>query len=291
MSADFIFRETGSNLRRHGLAALASITTTALCLLILGGFILAAMMIQRFSTNLLDQSSMVAYVKPSVSGKTSSSLRRKAAAISGVKSVKLVSRERAWAEEKRKYRHLPELEAMENPLGDELHLSLHAPEKSKEIAREVAGLTGIEKVNEGGVVVDRLLLIRRAIQGVGLAVSGALLFATILIIGNAIRLGVFSRRREIRIMKLVGATDGFIRMPFLLEGLIHGALGALVACGLLAVGVHAVQEFVTKSLPFLPLSPEGLNLNLLFALLLVTGGFVGLSGSYLSVRRFLRTVE
>ncbi|MBW3625554.1 MAG: permease-like cell division protein FtsX, partial [Armatimonadetes bacterium] len=289
--ASFILRETGANLRRHRLAALASVTTTAFCLLIFGGFVLTAMMLERFSAGLLNQTSIVAYVDPDLSERRSRRLLKRVEAIPGVKSVAFVNRDRAWEEEKRKYNHLPELETMENPLGDELRITVAKTEEGKRIAKRIDGFRGIEKVNEGGVVVDRLVLLNRAIKAVGTAVSGVLLLATVLIIGNAIRLGVFSRRREIRIMKLVGATDGFIRVPFLLEGLLHGTAGAMLACITLGLTARAFGQFVTQSLPFLPLSTQGLRMEMLYASLFAAGGALGLIGSYLSVRRFLRATE
>ena len=291
MSARFLLRETGVNLRRHRLAAVASVTTTALCLLILGGFALAAMMLHRFSAGLLDRSSLVAYVSRSVPPEASRRLSEEASGIAGVKGARLVNREAAWVEEKRKYAHLPELDSMENPLGDEIHLTLVVPEEGRAVAKRIGGLAGIEAVKAGGDVVERLALLKRAIQAAGLAVSGALLVAAALIIGNAIRLGVFSRRREIRIMRLVGATDGFIRFPFLLEGLLHGVAGGLLACGILAFSLQPVGAFFMNALPFLPLSPNGLRLEGVFGILMATGVSLGLMGSYLSVRRFLRAAE
>lgn len=288
MSVDFVLRETGANLRRHGLAALASVTTTAFCLFILGGFVLGLMMLQRFSASLLNQTSVVAYVNPSVAETASRDLARQVEGIAGVKAARWVSKTQAWEEEKKKYGHMPELDTMANPLGDELRISLAFPEKSDAVAKSIAALEGVDTVNSGGDVAKRLSILHNVLRFTGSAASAGLLCAAMFIIGNAIRLGVFSRRREIRIMKLVGATDGFIRFPFLLEGLLHGLAGAFLASVALGAAAQNAATYLAHSLPFLPLSAEGLSLAPLFAALFVVGGVLGLSGSYLSVRRFLK---
>ncbi len=292
MSVSFILREAGSNLRRHSFAALASVTTTAVCLLILGAFALFSMISQRFTLGLLRQSSVSVYVKTSVTRKEAMKLKRKIAYMPEVRSIIFVPKERAWAEEKQKYSYLPELDSMENPLGDEVHVTLAHPERSAEAAQKISGFKGVEKVSEAGEVIARLARLDRAVKAIGTAISGLLLFAAALLISNAIRLGVFSRRREIKIMMLVGATDRFIRMPFLLEGLLHGLAGAALACLILTVGARAFGDLLSHALPFLPLSPQGIPLGPLYGFLFAAGGALGLAGSYASVRRFLlRSVE
>jgi cell division transport system permease protein len=205
-----------------------------------------------------------------------------------VGSVQLVTKEQAWAEQKQKFNHIPELNSLENPLGDELHVTVSRPTAMRGLAHRIQSLGGVDEVRQGQrAEVDRLMQVGKVVNLIGSAISAMLLLATALIIGNAIRLGVFSRRKEIRIMQLVGATDGFVRTPFLLEGMFHGALGGLIACAALDALSHALTDFLSRALPFLPFSFAGLPVGTVYAVLIGSGVLIGLAGSYLSVRRFL----
>ncbi|MGB4171598.1 MAG: FtsX-like permease family protein, partial [bacterium] len=137
-------------------------------------------------------------------------------------------------------------------------------------------------------VVERLFSLTRSIRIAGLVLVVLLLMATVFLISNTIRLTVFARRREIGIMKLVGATDWFIRWPFILEGILLGVLGTLVSVLILRRLYDWVVASIYSSLPFIPvIPPEGI-MQPLILLLFGLGFFVGAFGSLVSLRRFLR---
>src|SRR5439155_24397441 len=106
-------------------------------------------------------------------------------------------------------------------------------------------------VRAGAAVLERPIAIARLVRTAGITCAGLLLLATIAVIANAIRITVFARRREIRIMQLVGATHGFIRLPFVIEGMFDGAAGGLFACGLLLLGYRAFVQLAFRTAPFL----------------------------------------
>jgi cell division transport system permease protein len=123
----------------------------------------------------------------------------------------------------------------------------------------------------------------------GLRGATALFFvASVLLIFNTIRLSIFARRKEIEVMKLVGASDSFVRTPFVLEGLVQGLIGAIPAA-LLVVWVDSLfVSWAQQSLPFLPISSGAVNALIVLLFLLFVGALVGITGSFFSVRRFLK---
>jgi cell division transport system permease protein len=175
-----------------------------------------------------------------------------------------------------------------NPLPASIEVSLVWPERAGELAAFAAGLSGVEEVVYARGVVERLLAITGLIRAGGFALVLALAVATCFLVANTIRLTVFARRHQIAIMRLVGATDAFIRGPFTLEGVILGLVGSTLA----AVAVHQVYyrlvSVITATIPFLPLIPPGGELDSVLRLLVAAGTCIGALGSIIAVRRFLQ---
>jgi cell division transport system permease protein len=123
----------------------------------------------------------------------------------------------------------------------------------------------------------------------GLRGATALFFvASVLLIFNTIRLSIFARRKEIEVMKLVGASDSFVRTPFVLEGLVQGLVGAALAAFLVAWANSAFEDWAREALPLVPVASGAVNILLVVLILLATGVLIGVAGSYFSVRRFLK---
>ena len=144
-----------------------------------------------------------------------------------------------------------------------------------------------EDVNYGREIVDKLLSITRIIRLVGIVLMGGLSLAAMFIIANTIRITVFARRREIGIMRFVGATDWFIRWPFVMEGLALGVVGALVSASVLAWGYYLAVRSLVRVIPFWPLVAPWPLLQHLALLLLALGAVIGIGGSTVSLRRYL----
>jgi cell division transport system permease protein len=136
--------------------------------------------------------------------------------------------------------------------------------------------------------VDKLFKITGIIRFVGIGVMAVLSIISIFIISNTIKLTVYARRREIEIMKYIGATDWFIRWPFLIEGMVLGFLGSLIAVGVLNVAYYYLFNFVVLNIPIITLLPFDVFLYDLSIWFLGIGTFIGAVGSGISIRRFLR---
>lgn len=156
------------------------------------------------------------------------------------------------------------------------------------VALAASRIEGVGEVKYGRETVERLLGVTRAVRVAGLGLVGLLVMATVFTISNTIRLAVFSRRHEVSIMKLVGATDWFIRRPFLLEGVLLGGLGAGLAMIITAAGYRRLVMSVYANLPFVPIVMPDDILSGLTLSLIGLGCGLGALGSLISLRRFLK---
>ena len=162
------------------------------------------------------------------------------------------------------------------------------------IAASVRGLPGLDRPTDGTAnpdygakISDKVLSTAGVIETVILAVAGVLGIAAVLLIGNTIRLSIYARRREVEVMKLVGATNWFVRWPFMLEGMLCGATGAIAAVLAMLVGWWRVHGWFVGS-PLNGQSTSGMSFWLLAAMLIAGGIGLGAAGSGLTMRRFLR---
>ncbi len=205
----------------------------------------------------------------------------------GVKSFKFVSKQDALAQMKKKY---PELtrNLASNPLPPSFVVTPKDPDQVKSVAGRFESLpAGVEKVDYAEKKTERVLEVTRVIKYVSLAGSAILLFASTILIANTIRLSIFSRRREIEVMKLVGATNWFVRGPFMLEGLICGIVGSVAAILLLLVA----KEVAVSAVPALSNSEDDVqaaSFPVIALLLLATSLVIGAAGSGITLRRFLQ---
>jgi cell division transport system permease protein len=202
-----------------------------------------------------------------------------------VRSVKFVTKEEAWERQKHDLPGTARLGDFDNPLPDAVCVKVYDPSQSAGVGKRLERLPGIKVVNWGGSLARSLMKLKRAVNWTGIVVSLLVAIAGVFIVHNTIRLALHTRWREIYIMQLVGATRAVIAAPFLLEGMIHGLLGATIACCVL-IPAHMYLRGRTEG-SFLELSS---NHELLFfgLCLLAAGGFLGLTGSAVSVRRYLR---
>ena len=177
-----------------------------------------------------------------------------------------------------------------NPLGDAISVAPNKPENVQKLYNSIVGPRiprYISNVRDGRQISGRILQVAHTIEAIFTAATIVLLAASILLISNTIRLSIFSRRREIEVMKLVGATNWFIRGPFMLEGLICGVLGSLAAVLLLVLGKTLALPAI---LPKLTGDPDvhAVAFPILASMLLATGLGLGAIGSGLTIRRYLR---
>lgn len=287
----YLCAEAVDSIRKNGVMSLASVSTVALSLFILSVFMVVAMNLRHMSTTLESQIQVVAYLHAGADQTAREDLMDEVSRLPGVAEVRFVGKDEALDRLKRQFGDQADLlEAVEanNPLRDSLEARVPDPAQVDSVAAYLKDNQGVEKVVYQRETVRRLHNLTSALRALGLFLAALLAAGTLFIISNTIRLSVFARRREIGIMKLVGATDGFIRWPFLVEGAILGLLGAAVAAMGLNLGYGWLTGQVTDLLPFIPLVPRQPFMTDVTRGLLALGALVGAGGSVLSVRRHLK---
>jgi cell division transport system permease protein len=175
-----------------------------------------------------------------------------------------------------------------NPLPATLEITPPPRTDVRALAQRIGGLPGVREVDYGREWFERLEALGRALRQFGTAALVVVALAALLVVANTIRLAVYTRRDEIEIMKLVGATDGYVRVPFLIEGALQGLSGALLASAALVAVQRIVLPRAAAAFAFAAGVPAPHLTPAAMAVLAGTGAIVGLSGSYLAVARFLR---
>jgi len=283
----FFLAELFSNIRRNLLMAIASISTVTILIFFFGFTLLFFINFQKLSSTFAGEMEMHAYLKGYVTHEQGLELARRASAIPHVSSASYVSKEEALIRLRQDLKQDIQLSGIiSNPLPAYLLVKVDDPERLPPVADQVAQMTGVDQVNYLQQVVRQFVSLFKAVQRILSLLVLFILICALLIIHNTIRLGVFSRKREIEIMKLVGASHGFIRWPFILEGACYGFSGAVLAVLLLTPSYHALMGRVTEFFPLLPEVSRGEIWSMLLALL-GAGALVGGSGSFLSVNRYL----
>ena len=217
---------------RNRFMSIASIATVALALFILGLFLTLVANLDYFAENLESQVEITVYLKDDVSQKDIDSVGRRLSALPDVKSVAFTDKDQAMDILKERMKDQPGiLDALDgkNPLPSSYEVTFTEPEAVRRTADIVSDYPEVEGTHYGQEIVEQLFQITRIIRWGGIALIIFLTLAMLFIISNTIRLTVFARRKEIAIMKYVGATNWFIRWPFLLEGLLLGFIGGVLA--------------------------------------------------------------
>jgi cell division transport system permease protein len=282
--------------------SLASMATVAVSLLVLSVMALLALNLKYATSTVEQQVEIRAYLctaqvpntkcpKDELKEDQKQAIVDKVKKVPGVKNAAFVSRDQALEEMKKQFGPqkdiLDDLDG-ENPLRDSVKIQALDTNQVKVIAEAVLKIPGISDANYGQEYVDLLLAFNRAVNIGGAGLVLLLIIATVLTVSNTIRLAVYARRREISIMKLVGATDWFIRRPFMMEGIFLGVVGALLAMALTGYGYDRITTYVNLNIPFLPMRPPGEVLGNLTLALSLLGGALGGLGSLVSLRRFLK---
>lgn len=287
---EYFIKETAGSIRHNGLMSLASVSTVALTLLILGMFLIMVLNLNHMAAALESQVQISVYLQDNLSEQEIAAVKQQISQLPGLKKVEYVSKDQAL---QRFREQLGEQQTILNDLGEENPLPngfdviVEQPDQVRGVAQAVSNIKGVEKLRYEKEIVERLFTITRMIRTVGLIIIVFLALAAMFIISNTIRLTVFARRREIGIMKYVGATDWFIRWPFLLEGMMLGFLGALIAVLLLTKFYSVFIGYVTVSIAFMPILPSYPIVIYLGVFLLGVGMAIGALGSTISLRRFL----
>lgn len=290
-TAEYFITESLHSIRRNGLMSMASLMTVALSLLILGIFTIMVLNLNNMASVLESQVQVTVYLQDSLKEAEIREVGTRITKLPGVTRVNFIDKVEAMSRFKQRLGAQQGLLAElgeANPLPNAFEVKVDRPERVKPVALAIAQLKGIEAARYGQEVVEQLFNLTRMVRIFGSVLIIFLGLAALFIIVNTIRLTVFARRREIGIMKYVGATDWFIRWPFIIEGVLLGSLGAGISSLLLTQLYGMVTGQVYGTLAFLPLLPQYPMLGYVNIFLLLAGVAIGALGSIISVKKFLR---
>ena len=275
----------------HGLMSFASVGTVTISLAVLAFFLLLAANLTYVADVLEDQVEVVGYCHYEFDRQWEDTLVQKVQEIPGVREVAFVSREQALDRLREQFGSQADLlDAVEddNPLRDSLEVTVDSAADTPAVAAAMGQIDSIEDVAYQREVVDRIHAMTEALRTAGMVLVFLLAGVTFLLISNTVRLTIYARREEIEVMRLVGATSGFISGPLLVEGALLGLMGAALAGGAIAWGYHDLFAVVNSSLPFVPLVGPRPLLDNLFQLLAACGVLIGLLSSWFALRRYVR---
>lgn len=284
------FRESFKNIGRNRWMTFASISAVTVTLLLVGVFIVMMMNLNKIATNLEEDVEIKVLVDLTADEAALTELEEKLKANPNLTDIQFSSNEEELEIMIKGYGEEFALYKQGNPLRHVFYVKATDPQETVSVAKEIETYDYTYDVKYGEGKVEKLFNILNTGRNIGIVLIVALLFTAMFLISNTIRLTIVARRQEIEIMKLVGATNGFVRIPFLLEGIWLGILGALLPMILITVAYFNLYDYIQPKLEgelFQPLdkTPFIYQLN---GLLLVTGIFIGVWGSYMSVRKFLK---
>ena len=290
----FFLREAFKNIRLNFLMSITAITTTFICIVVLGVGLLASSHVEGVIGSVREDVGVEAYFPPDATNEEKDAITRDVEGWPEVASVNYVSEEEALATFKDTFADRPEL--FENldagVLPASLQIQLEDPRESEAVARRLEEEQGFsdENLSYPQQTIERFNSVTSAMIWGLYGATILFLISSILLISNAIRLSIFARRKEIEVMKLVGASDSFVRTPFVFEGMVQGLIGA----GLAALTVIWLNflfiDWARNALPFVPIAGDAVNTILILLVLVIVGVAIGVFGSFLSVTRFLRKV-
>ncbi|MDY4697521.1 MAG: permease-like cell division protein FtsX [Selenomonas montiformis] len=290
-TGEYFIQEVFRSLRRNNWMSFASVGTVAVSLFVLGVFLLLVMNMNRLASMLESEVQISVYLEDGIKAGDRRDLQQDIANMQGIETVKFVSREEAkqrLSERLGDQKYLLDALGDKNPLPDSFEVTVIHPDMVETAANAIARMDGVESAKYGQDVVRHLFDITRLIRIFGLVLMLLLAGATLFIISNTIRLTVFARRKEIAIMKYVGATDWFIRWPFLMEGMVLGFIGGLLAAIALRSFYAAMAAKIYSTLAFFPLLPQYPFMNYVTVVILLSGMVIGAIGSTISLKRFLK---
>lgn len=268
-----------------------AIGTVAVTIVLLGAFLYARASVSHIANDAMSQITISVYLTPDASKAREDALRTAFAKDDRILSTDFVPKKDGLKELEARMRGQLDVSSYmtENPLPDKFRVKVRYPEEVPAVAATIKKLPGVQTVDYGQDVVQRLLQIVSVARRVGIGLIALFILVAGIIISNTIRLTVFARRREISIMQLVGATNMYIRLPFICEGLIDGTLGAIVAVGALAVARATLLPKLAVALPWVQLGGAQVDSSSLILQLFAVGAAVGVVSSWIAVGRFLRT--
>ncbi len=287
------FREGAKNIVRNGWMSIASIGAVTVTLILVGTFAALMFNINEMANKVEEDVEIKALIELTADEDDIRTLGEEIESISGIDVMRFSSKDdelvglvegmgeegEAWA-----------LFEQDNPLNNAYIIKAAKPQETESIAAKIEKLDGVYKVIYGQDVVPQLFKFNKYARTIGLALIIGLVLTAVFLISNTIKLTIMARSQEIGVMKLVGATNSFIRLPFFVEGLLLGVMGSLIPIGVVATGYYYLLKNISGQTTFhfvqlLPYSPFVWQIS---GVILFIGAVIGMWGSGMSVRKFLK---
>ncbi|WP_449240979.1 permease-like cell division protein FtsX [Desulfoscipio gibsoniae] len=287
----YYFREAATSLIRNSWLSVASVGTIIISLLILGSSLLLVLNVRQIASSLESSLEITVFLQDDLEQDRLDEMKEEIKFVPGVARVDFVTREQALEDLKESFGDRAELLSGlddDNPLPNSYIVRTREANLVPGAARQLEKLEGVDQVRYGQGVVENLLALTHWVRIWGSLALLVLGVAAVLLISTTIRMSVFARRREIGIMKMLGATNIFVRMPFMLEGMIIGLTGGFVAALLINFGYLSLLNKVMLTLPFIQLVDDPVTFYRVLGGLLGSGFVIGALGSAISLHRFLR---
>lgn len=296
-SFSYLVKHGVTNLWLNKLMSFASICILAACLVLIGGAGLISVNVRDIFSNIEEQNEMRVFLVETVTEAEKSSIEKRLDSISEIAEYRFIGKEEALEEAKSLLGDNASIldgYIDDNPLAVSYTIKLGDISKTRDIYEELSRMPGVEQVNAMNDVADTITGLERTILIFGGIVVLILVLASVIVIQNSIRLTTYARRREINIMKYVGATNAFIRLPFLVEGILIGLIGASLAFGILFGIYKGVLEIFSNSAIMWVQKVSGSLIEFRSVAWYLIAGFAGSGillgsiGSSSAIRRYLR---
>jgi len=302
INPEYFIRETWSSFRRNWVMNLVAVTIIYVSLMLVGAFFLTSSVLNTIVSSFEAKVSIQVFLKDAAVPADVTALQNDIQKMANVKSISYVTKDQALARFKERTKNSPQLveQLRGNPLPASIEVGLVDPRQVQSVVNTIVKDPNTAKVVKnsadplasdiryGQNVVDNLFKATGIVRIFAAAFLILLLVVSLVLIGNTIRLAIFGRRREIGIMRLVGASNWFIRTPFLLEGVLQALIGSILAILTLIAAQAVIVPWLQENLKFLPVTIGGATVAQLAGLLIFSGIIIGLVGSGTAVRRYLK---
>lgn len=290
-SGGYFLKEGFRNIFLHGFMSFAAVSVIVVCLIITGSVALVSYNIDLNIVKLQQESEIVIYIDETYTSAESQGLHDTIMSVDNVAEAEFESRDTALEEYRVQLGEnaslLDGFDQTNNPLRDAFHITMKDPSKVTETKKALDAVAGVANTVANEEIVARLIQIQRMFQAVALTLVVALGLISIFIISNTVKLAMLARREEISIQKMVGATNWFIRWPFVIEGLVLGLFAGCVAFGVEWLIYDQLAELLYANLPQFTMASFDQLLFLVLGTFAGAGVVVGVGGSSLTIRRFM----
>ncbi len=298
----YFIKEAIKGFARHFSTTLGSIVTLFLSLMIIGIFLFGANILNNVVSSVESEVTITAYIADTADTKDVQSLESYIQNLDGVSSVAYTSKEEALENFRNSYTSSPEIVDQmgdENPLPASISIELSEPNQVNSVAKDIEGNSTFKSICDnpddpsdslkyGQKTVERLFQLTKAIRYGGVVLIVLLIFIAMVFVNNTIRLAILARRKEISIMRLVGASNGFIRGPFLMEAILHAIIGTALAVLVLELVRNLALPRIASTLAWLPMGIASSTVFMIYVGLLVAALIIVVIASAFSMRKYLK---